>query len=129
MRWGNAGPGHWLASTRELPRLTLNRRAVWHVCGTGGATQAYAVQRTPAPLIIPSGLLGSSWVDGRWDDQIYFNHPRALARVLVLVIIPEPECPRRERSVFPSLWVYWRRWRGFRREVFLRPFEAMPPMS
>jgi len=34
---GNAGPGHELASSRELPRLTVNRRGVWHVCGTNPA--------------------------------------------------------------------------------------------
>jgi len=34
LSWESAGPGQELASTRELPSLTLNRRGVWHICGT-----------------------------------------------------------------------------------------------
>jgi hypothetical protein len=40
---GNAGTGHRLASTRELPRLTLDRHGVWHVYGTRGS----ALRRGP----------------------------------------------------------------------------------
>jgi hypothetical protein len=39
----NARPGQGLATTRELPWLTLDRRGVWHGCGTSAISAAEAL--------------------------------------------------------------------------------------
>jgi len=68
-----AGAGQGLASIRELPWLTLNRRGVlhgvWHSQATPGRARSRAFLR------------------------LYLNHLRALPRVLVLGDHPGPGAP------------------------------------
>jgi hypothetical protein len=75
--------------------FTLNRRSVWHGCGTAKQCGSYGVLAhacaSESSRLPPTSRLGSSLGRCRLDDQIYCRILRALARVLVLAIIAQPD--------------------------------------